>query len=127
MTIVRLKFILQVKFLKYCWLSLIPYYSVGFIDQHDSVFTHLLSQVKLGMDFTKFALPTFTLGRYILLATSSRIHISLLGTKFDFIYFLRHVRQMFMCVFLKDCGFYRSSPSNGTNRLAVSIRFTCRT
>ena len=41
--------------------------SVGSMDQHGSVITHLLSQVKLGMDLTKVVLPTFILERRSLL------------------------------------------------------------
>jgi len=37
------------------------------MDQHGSVITHLLSQVKLGMDLTKVVLPTFILERRSLL------------------------------------------------------------
>lgn len=37
------------------------------MESHGSVVTHLLSQVKIGMDLTKVALPTFILERRSLL------------------------------------------------------------
>lgn len=40
---------------------------VGSMESHGSVVTHLLSQVKLGMDLTKVVLPTFILERRSLL------------------------------------------------------------
>lgn len=47
---------------KKCYLLL-----VGSMESHGSVVTHLLSQVKLGMDLTKVVLPTFILERRSLL------------------------------------------------------------
>lgn len=41
--------------------------TVGSMESHGSVVTHLLSQVKLGMDLTKVVLPTFILERRSLL------------------------------------------------------------
>lgn len=43
------------------------YFSVDSMESHGSVVTHLLSQVKIGMDLTKVALPTFILERRSLL------------------------------------------------------------
>lgn len=40
---------------------------VDSMESHGSVVTHLLSQVKIGMDLTKVALPTFILERRSLL------------------------------------------------------------
>jgi len=37
------------------------------MESHGSIVTHLLSQVKIGMDLTKVALPTFILERRSLL------------------------------------------------------------
>lgn len=48
---------------KKCYLFLL----VGSMESHGSVVTHLLSQVKLGMDLTKVVLPTFILERRSLL------------------------------------------------------------
>lgn len=41
--------------------------SVGEIENHGSVVSHLISQVKIGMDLTKVVLPTFILERRSLL------------------------------------------------------------
>lgn len=49
------------KFLPSC------YFLVDSMESHGSVVTHLLSQVKIGMDLTKVALPTFILERRSLL------------------------------------------------------------
>lgn len=43
------------------------YLQVDSMESHGSVVTHLLSQVKIGMDLTKVALPTFILERRSLL------------------------------------------------------------
>ena len=43
------------------------YILVDSMESHGSVVTHLLSQVKIGMDLTKVALPTFILERRSLL------------------------------------------------------------
>lgn len=43
------------------------YFLVDSMESHGSVVTHLLSQVKIGMDLTKVALPTFILERRSLL------------------------------------------------------------
>lgn len=40
---------------------------MGSMESHGSVITHLLSQVKIGMDLTKVVLPTFILERRSLL------------------------------------------------------------
>ncbi|XP_074661300.1 oxysterol-binding protein-related protein 9-like [Tubulanus polymorphus] len=40
---------------------------LGSLDQHGSVITHLLSQVRIGMDLTKIVLPTFILEKRSLL------------------------------------------------------------
>ena len=40
---------------------------VGSLEKHGSIITHLLSQVRLGMDLTKVVLPTFILERKSLL------------------------------------------------------------
>ncbi|KAJ8879542.1 hypothetical protein PR048_020150 [Dryococelus australis] len=42
-------------------------YDVGSMESHGSVVSHLLSQVKIGMDLTKVVLPTFILERRSLL------------------------------------------------------------
>jgi hypothetical protein len=42
-------------------------FSVDSMESHGSIVTHLLSQVKIGMDLTKVALPTFILERRSLL------------------------------------------------------------
>ena len=41
--------------------------SVGSLEKHGSIITHLLSQVRIGMDLTKVVLPTFILERKSLL------------------------------------------------------------
>jgi hypothetical protein len=41
--------------------------SVGEMENHGSVVSHLISQVKIGMDLTKVVLPTFILERRSLL------------------------------------------------------------
>ena len=46
-----------------CILSFI----VESLDKHGSVITHLLSQVRIGMDLTKIVLPTFILEKRSLL------------------------------------------------------------
>lgn len=43
------------------------WFSVDSMESHGSVVSHLLSQVKIGMDLTKVALPTFILERRSLL------------------------------------------------------------
>ncbi len=43
------------------------YFTVESLDQHGSVITHLLSQVRIGMDLTKIVLPTFILEKRSLL------------------------------------------------------------
>ena len=43
------------------------YVSVESLDQHGSMITHLLSQVRIGMDLTKIVLPTFILEKRSLL------------------------------------------------------------
>lgn len=48
-------------------LNIFFFYKVGSMESHGSVVTHLLSQVKLGMDLTKVVLPTFILERRSLL------------------------------------------------------------
>lgn len=48
-------------------LTLYFVFLVGSMESHGSVVTHLLSQVKLGMDLTKVVLPTFILERRSLL------------------------------------------------------------
>lgn len=53
-------------FLHWHLLPLIPF-TVDSMESHGSVVTHLLSQVKIGMDLTKVALPTFILERRSLL------------------------------------------------------------
>jgi len=40
---------------------------LGSIENHGSVISHLISQVKIGMDLTKVVLPTFILERRSLL------------------------------------------------------------
>lgn len=56
---------------KFLDLAQVKYYltliTVGSMESHGSVVTHLLSQVKLGMDLTKVVLPTFILERRSLL------------------------------------------------------------
>ena len=42
-------------------------FSVGSLEKHGSIITHLLSQVRIGMDLTKVVLPTFILERKSLL------------------------------------------------------------
>ncbi len=41
--------------------------TVDSLDQHGSIITHLLSQVRIGMDLTKIVLPTFILEKRSLL------------------------------------------------------------
>lgn len=43
------------------------FFPVGPMEAHGSVVTHLLSQVKIGMDLTRVVLPTFILERRSLL------------------------------------------------------------
>ena len=43
------------------------YFIVGSLEKHGSIITHLLSQVRIGMDLTKVVLPTFILERKSLL------------------------------------------------------------
>lgn len=51
----------------YIYLILFLCLLVDSMETHGSVMTHLLSQVKIGMDLTKVALPTFILERRSLL------------------------------------------------------------
>ena len=44
-----------------------PFVLVGSMESHGNIVTHLLSQVKIGMDLTKVVLPTFILERRSLL------------------------------------------------------------
>ena len=52
---------------KNSWQFIFIILPVGSMESHGSVVTHLLSQVKLGMDLTKVVLPTFILERRSLL------------------------------------------------------------
>jgi hypothetical protein len=45
----------------------VPEDDLGSVESHGSVLSHLLSQVKIGMDLTKVVLPTFILERRSLL------------------------------------------------------------
>ena len=45
----------------------LPEDDLGSVESHGSVLSHLLSQVKIGMDLTKVVLPTFILERRSLL------------------------------------------------------------
>ena len=63
----RINSLSQISQMSLVTINVFPYYSVGPMDQHGSVITHLLSQVKLGMDLTKVVLPTFILERRSLL------------------------------------------------------------
>ena len=49
--------------IKKCWYNWVLYFGLFLVDLNNeqSVITHLLTQVRIGMDLTKITLPTFIL------------------------------------------------------------------
>ena len=94
------------------------------MESHGSVVTHLLSQVKLGMDLTKVVLPTFILERRSLLEMYADFfaHPDLLGN-LNFVN-VPSLNLTFLRNSLKNCGFHRATRQDSASCSLVFVRLS---